>query len=823
MTRLGLRGRLLLAFFGISAFSVIAAVVAMYSFAQVGSVLSQITRERMPSALASLELSRAAERIVSAAPALLAASRVDQYEEVSNAITAEAGRLEELLAKLKRGGIAPDVLAAIEPRIDELRQNLKALDALVGRRLLLSDQRKQRLRRLNETNVSALRLVAPGILVMDSKIAKWHREQASAEAVAEQSDEAAVAQRDQATRRLAKDIATLLPQQKSQFEISAINDNLIKAAAAQTSADLPLLAFPLQRSLQSLEALAEQFEPSLQQRLRQRIDDLHALIEGPESIVQVRAAELEIIAEGGRLIAENSNLSRQLTEAVDELVAGTDRDVEVASEDVLAVQRVSSAILIGTVVLSLACSTLIVLLYVGRNLIRRLTNLSTSMLALADGNLHVSLPAPSGHDEIDDMNRALTVFRDTAVEIEDKNLRELDLLLDTIDYGVLLLEPDLRVRIHNRGYRMLWDMPEDFMAGRPTFREILEYNRHRGVYDVPDEDWDAYVRERIEAIADSDASRTEWRLLSGRILEYQCVRLNDGGHMLTYYDLTHLKQTEQALMAAKEDAEAAKEEAEEANRSKSAFLANMSHELRTPLNAVIGITEMLEEDAQDLGQDDFIDPLHRIRGAGNHLLQLINEILDLSKIEAGKLDLEYEEIDLKSLIDEIAMTAAPLADKNGNRLEICCPGDIGRMRTDVTRLRQVMLNLLSNACKFTKNGRVGLDVASDADQLVFAVTDTGIGMTQEQMGKLFQEFRQADSSTTRKYGGTGLGLAISRRLCRLMGGDVTVTSTPDVGSTFTARLPRRDRAAVEVLAPAAPAPDVAPQPQDPATRRQAAG
>ncbi len=260
-----------------------------------------------------------------------------------------------------------------------------------------------------------------------------------------------------------------------------------------------------------------------------------------------------------------------------------------------------------------------------------------------------------------------------------------------------------------------------------------------------------------------------------------------------------LSQTLQALVAAPN--QAAKEEAEEANRSKSAFLANMSHELRTPLNAVIGITEMLEEDAQDLGQDDFIDPLHRIRGAGNHLLQLINEILDLSKIEAGKLDLEYEEIDLKPLIDEIALTAAPLADKNGNRLEIRCPGDIGRMRTDVTRLRQVMLNLLSNACKFTKNGRVGLDVASDADGLVFAVTDTGIGMTQEQVGKLFQEFRQADSSTTRKYGGTGLGLAISRRLCRLMGGDVTVTSTPDVGSTFTARLPRRDRAAVEALAP----------------------
>jgi CheY-like chemotaxis protein/anti-sigma regulatory factor (Ser/Thr protein kinase) len=220
---------------------------------------------------------------------------------------------------------------------------------------------------------------------------------------------------------------------------------------------------------------------------------------------------------------------------------------------------------------------------------------------------------------------------------------------------------------------------------------------------------------------------------------------------------------------------------------------------------------MLEEDAQDLGQDDFIDPLRRIRGAGNHLLHLINEILDLSKIEAGKLDLEHSEIDLKPLIGEIALTAAPLADKNSNRLEIRCPDDIGRMRTDVTRLRQVMLNLLSNACKFTKRGQVSLEVTADSQDLVFAIIDTGIGMTAEQVGKLFQEFSQADSSTTRKYGGTGLGLAISRRLCRLMGGDVTVTSTPGKGSTFVARLPRRGSVVEDAPAEvefAAPAPQV---------------
>ncbi|MDD9983258.1 MAG: ATP-binding protein, partial [Gammaproteobacteria bacterium] len=213
------------------------------------------------------------------------------------------------------------------------------------------------------------------------------------------------------------------------------------------------------------------------------------------------------------------------------------------------------------------------------------------------------------------------------------------------------------------------------------------------------------------------------------------------------------------------------------------------------LNAIIGITEMLEEDARDDSQDDYIEPLERISRAGRHLLHLINEILDLSKIEAGRIEFHLEEIDVAALIGELATTAQPLADKKGNRLTVHCPDDLGAMHGDPMRLRQIVLNLLSNACKFTEGGEVNLTAArrteGGKDWVRFAVADTGIGMTLEQQAKVFGEFSQADSSTTRKYGGTGLGLAISRRLCRMMGGDIELTSEPGVGSTFTARLPAR--------------------------------
>jgi signal transduction histidine kinase len=238
--------------------------------------------------------------------------------------------------------------------------------------------------------------------------------------------------------------------------------------------------------------------------------------------------------------------------------------------------------------------------------------------------------------------------------------------------------------------------------------------------------------------------------------------------------------------------EAENQQLEAASHNKSQFLADMSHELRTPLNAIIGLTEMMVSNAARFGTEKALEPLRRVNAAGTHLLSLINEVLDLSKIEAGKLELNPEPVNLARVIDEVIGTAGQLAEKNQNRLIVEAQDNLGAFTADPLRLKQILLNLLSNACKFTKEGDVALrvrKVADGRDWVELAVADTGIGLTAEQQAKLFQEFTQADSLTARRYGGTGLGLALSRKLARMMGGDVTVASEPGKGSVFTVRLP----------------------------------
>jgi signal transduction histidine kinase len=252
-------------------------------------------------------------------------------------------------------------------------------------------------------------------------------------------------------------------------------------------------------------------------------------------------------------------------------------------------------------------------------------------------------------------------------------------------------------------------------------------------------------------------------------------------------DITERKRIE-------DDIRAAKELAEEASRLKSDFLANVSHELRTPLNAIIGYSEILQEDAADIGNPQFIDDLDKIHRAGKHLLLLINDILDLSKIESGKTEIFIEEVDLKLMLKDIETMVFPMMEKNNNAFAVEKKELFFKtMDADVTKLKQILFNLLSNAAKFTSDGIITLTVKNylrgEEERVMFAVSDTGIGLTPEQIQKLFRHFSQADASTTRKYGGTGLGLVISRRFCEMMGGQLCVTSEINKGSTFTVDLP----------------------------------
>ena len=308
--------------------------------------------------------------------------------------------------------------------------------------------------------------------------------------------------------------------------------------------------------------------------------------------------------------------------------------------------------------------------------------------------------------------------------------------------------------------------------------------------------------------------------LRGRV-----IRLSEGAARIGDGDLTHripleyddeladvaLSINEMAgqLQEAVRTTDEARLAAEQANQLKSSFLANMSHELRTPMNAIIGYTEMLLEDLGDRddidGSEQMVQDLERIRSSGKHLLALINDVLDLSKIEAGKMQLSLETFSVQSLLTDVIDTVRPLVARNANSLQLVVPDDPVSMHADLTRLRQSLFNLLSNAAKFTDKGTITLEVGIDrgpSPRIRFAVTDTGIGMTPEQLGRVFEDFAQADSSTSRRFGGTGLGLSISRRFCRMMGGDITVHSTAGVGSTFTIDLPLQVSEHAEVATPA---------------------
>ncbi len=522
---------------------------------------------------------------------------------------------------------------------------------------------------------------------------------------------------------------------------------------------------------------------------------------GNSSIIAAREVELEATEEGRRRTALNSVMSSQLSGAVEALVAASKRGIATATEQTQSVQNLGRLGLAVVVALSLISSLLIGWLYVGRNIVARLTALSERMLTLAKGDLKSPLPQ-GGTDEIGRMAEALGVFRATAIEMEETNLKEireararLTEAIETISEGFSLYDADDKLIVCNSRYKNSFASHAEVMVPGTSFEAILRTATERGLIKDAEGCRDAWIEERLARHHAASETHIQ-RRSDGRWIQVSERKTANGGMVAIYADITELKQHEAELAAARDAAD-------EANRTKSSFLANMSHELRTPLNAIIGYSEILQEDAADKDDKEPIDDLQKIESAGRHLLGLINNILDLSKIEAGKMDVFIEAVDIQALVKEVLSIVKPLADKSENVIEVICPADIGSFRSDQTKVKQCLLNLLSNANKFTSKGTLTLTVAREGNSRVcFRVSDTGVGMTKEQLGRLFQAFSQADASTTKRFGGTGLGLAITKHFCTMLGGEVTVESTPGTGSTFTIRLPDQEAAPAAAQAPA---------------------
>jgi signal transduction histidine kinase len=795
-SRLGVRGRLLLAFFGISAFAVLGAGAALYSFHGIDQVLSLITQRRIPVVVQSQEISHHAERITAAAPALLTVASQTEMDQWWRGISTEVITLNELLTHLRKDGVDSATLQSLESDVEGLRSNLQALDQLMSDRLVLGEQKKEVLSKSIQVAAELQNLLAPWVSDMDERIAQWRRITVD--------PNASVERRTAADREFEKSLAWFRALQTSEVLASSISDLLQRAASTDDASAAAIGGFRTRQAVNELERLANLLDPKPRSVMMETITRLHPYTAGADSVASLRRRELALTESATQLLAKNTDLSKRLAATVHNLVTGARTEIDNANAQALGVVKFSTFAVITAVVLSIISSTLIVWLYVSRNIVRRLTVLSNGMLAIAGGSLHAPVAAEGG-DEVAAMGRAVEVFRRNTLErdellseraqaaarlekLVDERTGELQqregvlrVTFDNMTHGVIMFDAQLRLASWNRQLAQMLDLPDSFFAQKPSFADFIRYLAERGEYGSANID-----AEIQRFIADVNRHYSFERTRpNGTVLEIRHNPLPEGGIVIIYSDITERKSNEEALKVARDHAEAM-------SRTKSSFLANMSHELRTPLNAIIGLTEMMVKNAARFGTEKAQEPLQRVNRAGTHLLGLINQVLDLSKIEAGKLEFNPQTVQLAPLIKDVISTAEQLAEQNKNRLVVDAQKNLGELTVDPMRLRQILLNLLSNACKFTKAGEVKLaarKVSNGSDFVEFAVSDTGIGMTAEQQAKLFEEFTQADAATAQKFGGTGLGLAITRKLARMMGGDVTVTSEPGKGSVFTVRLP----------------------------------
>ena len=832
-----MRGRLLLAFFGISAFAILAAAAGIYAFRQVGDRLELIDA-RVPQVASSMEISRAADRLIASAPALLAATTTRERDEISNRMRPELDRLIVGLTDVGRSaGTAGEAAVAIQLLVASLRSNLAELENLVGLRLKTKERLAALLQAVFQANQETQRLFAPWFQVMEMQISR-----SLDEARKRDADPGAQAGRD-----LAALIVLDRSAQAAQRQFAAVLDQLVQTATVGEKQRLPVAGFQLRRGVDDLAARAKDLEPKLRALFVEQLERVRALAFGTDAILAARGQELDLIGNAEKLIAENADLSVRLTAAVDRLVWEAESDVSSSAKGALSVQRLSARILLSFAILSLLSSILIVWLYVGRNLIRRLMRLNEGMLAIAGGSHHRPIDV-SGSDEVAEMGRVVEIFRKNTLE-RDELLAEKAQAADRLEQQVKERTVELAQSVEE--LRALGDVSQavnstvdletvlSTIVAKATqlssteagaiyvFDDDAQEFRLRATYGMDDEII-AEIRDRHMHIGETaigkaaeqrmpvqipdvqnDPSapvldvivRAGFRALltvpllgADRIVGALVVRRRRPGEFPKgTVDLlqTFAAQSVLAIQNARlfSEIEEKSRQLAEASQHKSQFLANMSHELRTPLNAILGYTELILDSVYGEMPEKARSVLDRVQRNGRHLLGLINDVLDLSKIEAGQLVLSLADYSLKDVVHGVFSAVEPLASEKKIVFKVEVATDLPPGRGDERRITQVLLNLVGNAIKFTDQGEVTIRASATDGSYNLSVHDTGPGISEADQAKLFQEFQQADNSITRKKGGTGLGLAISKRIVEMQGGRIWVVSRLGQGSTFSFSLP----------------------------------
>jgi class 3 adenylate cyclase/PAS domain-containing protein len=545
LTRFGVRGRLLLSFIGISGFAVLATVAAIYSFFEVGTLLDRVTEERVPTALAAQELSARVERIVGETPTLLAASTSDEQSRIWTRIGTEIEEIDKLLLVLRGHGFSTDGLASLQNVLDPFRSNLFSLNTLVSERIVLVDQKSALMSEMFKAHEDSLAVLGPWITNVNNDAQRLHT----------LVEDRILAASDHSTAKteLITSLTLLASLQQIQQEVTAAHEILIATASAEKHDVLELLLLRAQWSVEALGTLANGIGPQPRQLVLSEVEHFRQLIDGENNLPTLRARELTLIAKGDDVLAENAHLSRELTASVELLVGETKLEISQATSNVRTVQTRSSIILLLIVSLSLASSILIVWLYVDRNLVARLTALSNSMMAIARGNLKAALP-PEGSDEIGGMAAALTVFRDTAIEVEEKNLREIaearKRLIDAIESiseGFSLYDADDRLVVSNSTYRkLLYPGIEDVVVPGASFETIVREAAERGLVADANGRVEEWITDRLARHRNPCESHLQHRS-DGRWILINERKTDDGGTVAVYADITELKEREEEL------------------------------------------------------------------------------------------------------------------------------------------------------------------------------------------------------------------------------------------------------------------------------------